>query len=360
MNKPRLMMLAGAAVLVLAGAVVMVLQGQRPGAAPGASMPPGAVVGTEIAAGAASGTSAIPDGAVSTEGVAMHGAAMPEGEALPANLPPLPALDLPFAQQIAVLSERASAGDAAAACRLMVEAARCDQIAGLRATATMAERGGPVRMSNVGKEMLIEMSARAALAIERDGGHCDGVEQGSLRDIDRVLSATAKRLSVRQKVVLVMLRNNGKLARTALAPEMTQGGGRSSSTQFVPQFYSDYTIPFLEEGVRAGEVLALEGKVLLHQPSTLPNEIFGLRMAWPDQYRFALYSLALLELKGAGALVETYLGVLDPLLAQMSAPQRVALDAEVAKLVADMRAAQRRYQTPPLSEDAGVAELCAG
>ncbi len=137
-------------------------------------------------------------------------------------------------------------------------------------------------------------------------------------------------------------------------------GDRPTQSQFVPQFYSDYTIPFLEEGVRAGEVLALEGKVLLHQPSTLPNEIFGLRMAWPDQYRFALYARALLELKGAGALVETYLGVLDPLLAQMSAAQRAALDAEVAKLVADMRAAQRRYQTPPLSEDAGVAELCAG
>ena len=52
-------------------------------------------------------------------------------------------------------------------------------------------------------------------------------EQDQLRDVDRVLSATAKRFTVRQKVVLVMLRNNGTLARTTVPPDMTQGGGRS-------------------------------------------------------------------------------------------------------------------------------------
>lgn len=359
MSKPRWMLLAGAVVLVVMGAGTMVLHDARPGAARGPLMPTGDGAGAEIAVVAPIGTSTIADGDGSNQGDATRLVAVPTDDVLPANLPPLPAIDQPFAQQIAVLSERASAGDATAACRLMVEATRCDQIIGLRATTTMAERGGSARMSSVGKEMLIEMSARAALAIERDGGHCDAVEQDSLRDVDRVLSATAKRLTVRQKVVLVMLRNNGTLARTAVPPDMTQGGGRSSSMQFVPQFYSDHTIPFLEEGVRAGEVLALEGKVLLHQPTTLPNAIFGLRMAWPDQYRFALYSRALLELNGAAALVDTYLGVLDTMLAGMSTSQRATLEAEVAKLVAEVRAAQRRYRTPPLFEGAGVGELCA-
>jgi hypothetical protein len=359
MNKPRLMLLAGAALLVVTGAAMMVLRNAGPGMAPGSAS-------REHDAPAVQGTAVTPTpSATSVDGEAPMSVdaspvpSAPDEFVLPPDLPPLPPIDQPFAQQIAALSERASAGDATAACRLTVEAARCDQIMGLRATATMAERGGPAQMSNVGKEMMIEMSARAALAIERDGGHCDAVEQDQLRDVDRVLSATAKRFTVRQKVVLVMLRNNGTLARTTVPPDMTQGGGRSSSMQFVPQFYSDYTIPFLEEGVRAGELLALEGKVLLHQPSTLPNEIFGLRMTWPDQYRFALYSRALLELNGAGALNATYLGVLDPVLAAMSAAQRGALDADVAKLVTEIREARQRYKTAPLSERAGLAELCA-
>lgn len=359
MNKPRLMLLAGAVVLVVAGAVMMALRNAGSGMAPGSAgreHDTPAVGDTAVAPT----TSTMPEGGgTTTSGDSSPAPPVPGEFALPPSLPPLPPIDQPFAQQIAVLSERASAGDATAACRLMVEAARCDQIIGLRATARMAERGGPAQMSNVGKEMMIEMSARAALAIERDGGHCDAVEQDRLRDVDRVLSATAKRFNVRQKVVLVMLRNNGTLARTNLPPDMTQGGGRSSSMQFVPQFYSDYTIPFLEEGVRAGELLALEGKVLLHQPSTLPNEIFGLRMSWPDQYRFALYSRALLELNGAGALSGAYVSVLDSVLAAMSAAQRGALDADVAKLVTEIREARQRYRTAPLSEGAGLAELCA-
>ncbi len=359
MSKPRLMLLAGAVVLVVAGAVWMVLHNAKPGTAPGASNHESDAIdaGAGVVASTNSATSV--DGGTTMSGDTTWVASTSDEFALPPNLPPLPPIDQPFAQQIAALSERASAGDATAACRLTVEAARCDQIIGLRAAATMAERGGPARMSNVGKEMMIEMSARAALALERDGGHCDAVEQDRLRDVDRVLSATVKRFTVRQKVVLVMLRNNGTLARTAVPPDMTQGGGRSSSIQFVPQFYSDYTVPFLEEGVRAGELLALEGKVLLHQPSTLPSEIFGLRMAWPDQYRFALYSRALLELNGAGALSGTYLGVLDPVLAAMTATQRAALDADVAKMVTEIREARKRYRTAPLIEDAGLAELCA-
>ncbi len=359
MNKPRLMLLAGAVVLVVAGAATMVLRNAGPGMALDSATLGHVTPAVRDTAVAPTPSATSIDGGATMPGDASLVSSAPDEFVLPSNLPPLPPIDQPFAQQIAALSERASAGDATAACRLTVEAARCDQIMGLRATATMAERGGPAQMSNVGKEMMIEMSARAALAIERDGGHCDAVEQDRLRDVDHVLSATAKRFTVRQKVVLVMLRNNGMLARTTVPPDMTQGGGRSSSMQFVPQFYSDYTIPFLEEGVRAGELLALEGKVLLHQPSTLPNEIFGLRMAWPDQYRFALYSRALLELNGAGALNATYLGVLDPVLAAMSAAQRGALDADVAKLVTEIREARQRYKTTPLTEGAGLAELCA-
>ena len=141
MSKPRLMLLAGAVVLVVAGAVWMVLHNAKPGTAPGASNHESDAIdaGAGVVASTNSATSV--DGGTTMSGDTTWVASTTSDEfALPPNLPPLPPIDQPFAQQIAALSERASAGDATAACRLTVEAARCDQIIGLRAAATMADR----------------------------------------------------------------------------------------------------------------------------------------------------------------------------------------------------------------------------
>jgi hypothetical protein len=279
--------------------------------------------------------------------------------ALPATLPPLPPTDLPLREQLDALVARANAGDGEAACRLVIEGERCDHLLRRRMFVKAIESGRVGGPRDDGGAMAVEMAARVAESVAAEGAHCDDLDIVKVPDVDESLANALGRLSVRQKVVLAMLRVDGSLARLH-GDNHRMMMPSNSSGQLTPQFYSDHLQRFLDEGIAAGDMLALEGKIMLHQPTTLPKDIFGVRLALPDQYRFALHARALLLLNGAGALGSTFTPVLDNVLAALSPSRRAQLDREVDQLVAAMRSAQARRPAGATPVAADAAGLCAG
>lgn len=362
MNKPRLMLLVASALLVIAGAGTMILvkQDAAPadaGAAPIAAMPIESPQGDASATVAAASAPGRVDVGAAPEVAAASAATTP----MPANLPPMPPSDLPLHAQLDGLVARANAGDGEAACRLVIEGERCDHLLRRRLFVKSVEKG-MVRSpgGRAGSDLAIEMAARVAESVAAQGDRCDDLDIVKVPDVDESLANAIGQLTLRQKVVLAMLRVDGSLARVGGDPSRMMMPGNSSSELLTPQFYSDHLIRFLDEGIAAGDVLAIEGKVLLHQPTSLPKDVFGLRLALPDQYRFAMYAEALRQLNGPEALGPTFSPVLDKVLQALVPSRRSQLNSEVDQLVNAVRNAGHEQKPGMTRQSTDAAELCAG
>lgn len=364
MNKPRLMMLTGSVLLVIAGVAALALLKRdavpdnagdwRVPATPFESAQ-GDALGKATLASAPGGSGVAPE----AEGVAAEIAAAAAAP-LPADLPPMPPSDLPLRDQLDALVARANAGDGEAACRLVVEGERCDHLLRRRSFVKSVEKG-MVRPpgGRAGSELAIEMAARVAESLAAQGDRCDDLDIVKVPDVDESLANAIGQLTLRQRVVLAMLRVDGSLARVGGDPSRMMMPGNSSSELLTPQFYSDHLIRFLDEGIAAGDVLAIEGKVMLHQPTSLPKDVFGLRLALPDQYRFALYAQALRQLNGPESLGPTFSPVLEKVL-QALAPSRLSqLNREVDQLVNAVRNSGLGHKPEMTPDSNGAAELCA-
>lgn len=358
MNKPRLMLLAGAVVLVVAGAVTLMLMtgDSAPVVSPSSSGVP-AAAGSPRADTAPSGASTAGRG----EAIA---ATDPPIEAkptlavpLPADLPPMPATDLPLAAQLEALVARTKAGDGDAACRLAIQVEQCQFQPRRQLIADLLATGASRFEHGTGRDVLIDKAARIAEDAERFAAFCDAVDPPVLRDAGEAVAAQLDRLNVRQKVVLAMLKADGQLARLSASPPAP--GTASTGEELVSQFYSDHMESLLLAGLAARDPLALEGLVMFHVPVNTLSSRSGIRFTEPDQYRFALYARTSLELNGAMGIGPYLPQILDRVFEQMTADTRMRLEREVSALVAEFRAAQHLQKSAPKSADAGFAELCA-
>lgn len=361
MNKPRLMLLAASVLLVIAGAVTLILfkQDANPSNPRNGSDAITAAVESPRGDGAlADGSTQVRSKTVAASDDASIETKAPSATSLPEGLPPMPPADLPLSAQLEALAKRAKAGDPDAACRLLIQGERCGHYRRLQFFVQGTVDGRFKAPNSGAQEVMIDSAARWSEEAERDKALCDGIDINAVPDVDETMANALNRLTVRQKVILALVRGDGQLARIGIRG--VDGPRRSSDAQGLPpQFYSDYLVDFLHEGLAARDPLALEGMVLLHVPMPPGANGNGLRVALPDQYRFALYARASLELNGPVGIGPYLPQFLDRVLDQMSAEKRQQLEREVSALVADFRAAQPVQRPAPTANDAGLAELCA-
>ncbi len=360
MNKPRLMLLAASVLLVIAGAAALVLLKQDAEFADARGEP---VVPTAIQSPQGDAPAADASISGSPDAVAAADIALVEPHAvtvapLPVDLPPMPAADLSLAAQMEALVARTKAGDPVAACRLLIQGERCAYYGRLQFF-VQGTVDGRFKASNPGaQELMIDNAARWSEEAGRDKALCDGMDMTAVPDVDETMANALHRLSVRQKVMLALVRGDGQVARLGIQG-VVGPRGYSESMGLIPQFYSDHLVDFLHEGLAARDPLALEGMVLLHAPMPSGSNRNGLRVALPDQYRFALYARTSLELNGAMGIGPFLPQILDRVLDQMPMEKRQQLESEVSALVTEFRAAQHQQKPAPKSADAGLAELCA-
>lgn len=356
MNKPRLMLLAGAVVLVVAGALLLVQQ-NAPRRGMDAASTSTATPAADDKAATASSPAANATGNAESAAPASSDTASTTAARLPPDLPPMPAADLPLSMQLDALVKRATAGDGDAACRILLEGNQCAEFQRKQRFVEATIRGRAKVNSSTGEDLSVDLAAKLSLQAEPLAAHCEGIDLGELPVADELLANLLPHLSPRQKAVLALSRLDGGIARLPIGmPSQYTTGG--SPQQLIPQILSDHHRRLLEEAASAGDELAIEGLVLLHNPSSIATGMTGMRFAAPDQHRFAVNARALLELQGAGALGPMYSATLDAVFDAMSAPTRARVESDVAALVARARLAQGSSRASP-ARDARPAELCA-
>ena len=355
MNKPRLMLLVGAAVLVVGGAGLLVLQ-NSPGGREDAGPTPSYGAMVADVPRVASQTAVTNGDTIGFGQASVEAASIPVAP-LPPDLPPMPAADLPLSVQLDALVARAKAGDPDAACRALLESNQCAEFQRKQRFVEATIRGRTKVNSSTGDDVSVDLAANLSLQAEPLAAHCEGIDLGELPVADELLANLLPHLSPRQKTVLALSRLDGGIARLpiGLPSQFTTGG---SPQQLIPQILSDHHRRLLEEAASSGDELAIEGLVLLHNPSTLAMGMTGMRFAAPDQYRFAVNARALLELQGAGALGPMYSATLDAVFDAMPASTRARVESEVAALVSRARLVQGSSRELP-ARDARPAELCA-
>lgn len=273
----------------------------------------------------------------------------------------LPAADASLVEQLPALRALADRGHPEAACRLMVQVQVCRDFERNAGFARQLQ-GDLVRVADPGKpteaeRMLIGAVAAGLEHMQSAKALCrhfrwrnEEFDESAL--LDRVVS----QLSVRQRVILAMLDESGRLTRLpqhALGDVLVGG-----STDYVyPSYLSENAIQFLRSGIEAADPLALEGMIVLHAPVRFPGPQ-GVRFQLPDAYRFAGYASLMVALYGHERLGGLAHRSLERVLDRLDAQQRRQLDAAVELEARRWRAVQvRRPSRWPDTESA--IELCA-
>jgi hypothetical protein len=227
---------------------------------------------------------------------------------------PMPDIRLPLAEQLPVLVERANAGDPAAACRLVLTVSRCaHSIRANRFTAgvqrSLESRAGPH------DDQLIDFVARSSDAATSD--FCDGVDHAALPRLDDLPAIAFQRMSPFEKTLVALTRSDGRLRRLQPVP----GTSYRETNEFVlPQVIASNAQQFLVDAFNAGELLAIEGLVMMHAPGSLRPD--GVAVTLPDQRKFLRYALLLEQLQGSEAL--GYASRLIPAVESQLPPDEVA------------------------------------
>jgi hypothetical protein len=221
-------------------------------------------------------------------------AALAPPETRPYSAVPLPPAfaDGPLAEQIDELERLAAEGHPEAACRLAIASLRCQWHQRSSRFASMVERSIAQRGDRPGDDRMISAIAGSENATLSSGEFCDGIAADRLPGTGDPLQAALGNLSVRQKVVLAMLRPDGGLRRLQESMAPPAGLLAGGDTDFVfPQFLSDHALGFLDAGIAAVDPLALEGMILVHSPIAMPWELMDMRITLPDARRFLAYAI---------------------------------------------------------------------
>lgn len=207
----------------------------------------------------------------------------------PATLPPLPPEDVPLAQQLASLLERARAGDPVATCRLAIGASRCT------AHALVSQFSSRLQRDPLAQSGEISAESRQSAAM------CVGFDAASVGEVEQLLVRNQDHFNIRQKVLMALVQPDGSLL--AIPRDLPRGSIGSATTQYVySQFQADHAMPFLQEGYQQRDPLALEGMIMVHVPSDVPGFHPGIRLAMPNPKLFLGYAILMSEVYGAEAL----------------------------------------------------------
>lgn len=302
-----------------------------------------------------------------TLGVARFPRSEESSARLPAETPappgvaatPLPDKNLPLAQQMSELLVQAERGEPAAACRLVLDMGYCrEQRRSQRFMDQMRSGLGP-REHRMGDDLAAAVIVGEEDAAARGASFCAGLPEETLPSMDSILARAMPRMDTRQKVLLALTRPDGTLVRLIRTP---QAGSRSGGdNQYVyPQFLAEHALEFLQSGMAAGDPLALEGMILVHAPSRLPDRGLDVFPALPDPYQFAGHALLLQRLAGPAAL-GTYAGaLLQRLLAAMSPEELQRLDRAVEAEALRWRSlASTAKAMPKLGDSERASSLCS-
>jgi len=235
----------------------------------------------------------------------------------------LPDASLPLSEQWPALEALAAGGNGEAICRLTVELQRCASDLRRRRFQQLMQNSVANGNSRRHEDRFVDLIARDQETHAETEAHCAGIDDEQVNDSMRLLRSGAANLTPRQKTLLALMRPDGvveRLPRTQqdVVPMQLDSGF------VVPQFLADNAYGFLEQGIAAGDPLALEGMMIVHSPSWLPGLIRGARLALPDPRRFLYYSTVMSLLFGEESLgqfaSETRQNVLSMLSAEEAGP----------------------------------------
>lgn len=273
---------------------------------------------------------------------------------------PMPEAALPLVEQMDALERLAQAGDPDAACRLFVGTRRCRMVEQrLRRAEQMQarlERGEAPRIS---EDMAVLSIANALEQTRALASWCEGADPARFPDADAFAERAFGRMSSVQKVLLVMSRQDGSIAR--MPRHFGSPGGLGGSTGFIyPQFLSDHGRAALEEGVRQANPLALEGMIMLHSPAWIPGGEETPRLSMPDRRRFARYALLMTRVFGEDEVGPAVGGVLARSLASMGADERAEAERWADREAARWRAQASNGMAPAEGGESQAGEIARG
>lgn len=280
----------------------------------------------------------------------------------PAARPPVPMPEsaLPLVEQMDALERLAQAGDPEAACRLFVGTRRCRMVEQrLRRAEQMQarlERGEAPRIS---EDMAVLSIANALEQTRALASWCEGADPARFPDADAFAERAFSHMSSAQKVLLVMSRQDGSIAR--MPRHFGSPGGLGGTTEFIyPQFLSDHGHAALEEGVRQANPLALEGMIMLHSPAWIPGGEETPRLSMPDRRRFARYALLMTRVFGEDEVGPAVGGVLARSLASMGADERAEVERWADREAARWRAQASSGMVPAKGGESQGGEITRG
>lgn len=272
-------------------------------------------------------------------------------EAVPGGQVALPETQQPLADQIETLMAQAQAGNPVAACRLYLGLGRCRMMEQRMRRATRMQQSLLQASAPVSQEAIRISSV--ALAMERldaAAGWCQGVDTDRWPDAVDAMQKAYARMSVWQRVLLVMSLPDGSLLRL---PHHTGGqhGYGGSNDHVYPQILSLHAYSALEQGIATANPLALEGMVLVHSPARWPSiGIHAPRLALPDRSRFARYALLLQRVRGDEALGPAAGHVLTQVMAGYSDDERAWLMQQLEQDARQWLSLEARQEPLPWDE----------
>lgn len=203
----------------------------------------------------------------------------------------MPEATLPLAEQLGALIQLAQAGDPEAACRLFIGTRRCRMVTQrLRRAEQMQQHLEQGQTSRISEDMAVLSIANALEQTRALAAWCDGVDPAQHPNANALAERAFDNMTSAQKVLLVMSRQDGSIAR--MPRHFGSSGSLGGTTGFIyPQFLSDHGYSILEEGIRQANPLALEGMIMLHSPSWIPGSEEAPRISMPDRQRFVQYGL---------------------------------------------------------------------
>ncbi|MBD8527251.1 hypothetical protein [Pseudomarimonas arenosa] len=239
----------------------------------------------------------------------------------------------PLRQRLPSLLELARAGDREAACWLALEYSQCHTLAvihnvGRNFHSLLEHRALPGVSAQQEDDLLLGI-ADAGERHGRSAEHCQGISEFEANPGVPLLQDLAQQGSVRLKVVAALMQPNGsllRLPRSAVIPLTLD----TSTDRLASQFYADHALPYLQQGFRAGDALALEGLILIHAPDVIhlsDNTDVAFRL--PNPRLFAALALLAEQVYGGEMLGPQARNLLQRTLEQMSPTDRLALERDV-------------------------------
>lgn len=245
---------------------------------------------------------------------------------------------LPLSEQMSLMADAAVAGDPAAGCRALSILRHC--VYARRHLALLERRlSWGVAPGGEPNEDAVDAAAREMERIAAQIDACAGVDPARLPSADALLRPGLAALTPRQKLLLTLMRPDGRLLRLRSQREF-----RFQPDGYIyPAFLAEHALDFLQTGFEAVEPLALEGLILLYAPGVAIRPL-GAYPALPNPARFLRYVLLQERVFGRDSLGDTTILLRDQALLALDAAQRAEAEAWVAVEAQRWQAAAVRFR----------------